>query len=141
MKQYTHFFGVDISKRTIDITLALDDQFKHCQFTNDDDGMNELKTWLKETRSRYESILFCMEATGLYCFPLTQFLALNGIDIWVEHPMQIKKSMALARGKNDKLDSHRIAQYAIKHLDRLRLWKPANTTLEKIRHLSTLRDR
>lgn len=31
--------------------------------------------------------------------------------------------------------------YAVKHLDRLRLWKPASHTLEKIRHLATLRER
>jgi transposase len=82
-----------------------------------------------------------MEATGLYCFTLTQFLVNNAIDTWIEHAAQIKKATALARGKNDKVDSLRIATYASKNLERLRLWKPMNSAIEKIKHLATLRDR
>lgn len=141
MKQYNHFFGVDVSKKTVDITHAHNQQFTHRQFTNDDDGMKQLLEWLKELNLAFEDILFCMEATGLYCFPLTQFLAANSIDIWIEHAAQIKKATALARGKNDKVDSQRIAIYATKNLDRLRLWRPMDATLEKIKHLASLRER
>jgi transposase len=141
MKQYNHFFGVDVSKRTIDITRAHNQEFAHRQFTNNDDGMKELLGWFGEINLDLEHTLFCMETTGLYCFPLTQFLAVNSIDIWIEHAAQIKKATALARGKNDKVDSYRIAVYAIKNLDRLRLWKPMSATLEKIRNLASLRER
>ena len=141
MKQYKHIFGVDVSKKTVDITHVKEQQFTHRQFSNDDAGMMELLLWFKELDIAYAETLFCMEATGLYCFPLTQFLAANAIDIWIEHAPQIKKANAAARGKNDKIDSQRIALYATKYLDRLRLWKPAGTTLDKIRHLASLRDR
>ena len=141
MKQYTHFFGVDISKKTIDVTLANGLELTHRQFSNDTEGMDELMKWLTELGLSYESALFCMEATGLYCFGLTQFLASNSIDTWIEHAAQIKKANALDRGKNDKVDSRRIALYATKNLDRLRLWKPMSSTLEKIKHLASLRER
>ena len=141
MKQYKHIFGVDVSKKTVDITHVKEQQFTHRQFSNDDAGMKELLLWFKELDIAYAETLFCMEATGLYCFPLTQFLAANAIDIWIEHAPQIKKANAAARGKNDKIDSQRIALYATKYHDRLRLWKPAGTTLDKIRHLASLRDR
>jgi transposase len=141
MKQYRHFFGVDISKKTIDVTLAKELEPTHRQFSNDTQGMNELMKWLTELNLSYENTLFCMEATGLYCFGLTQFLTTNSIDIWIEHAAQIKKANALDRGKNDKVDSRRIALYATKNLDRLRLWKPMNSTLEKIKHLASLRER
>ena len=141
MKQYTHFFGVDISKKTIDVTLLKDMQVMHRQFSNDSAGINELMQWLAELNLSYDSALFCMEATGLYCFALTQFLAVNSIDTWIEHAAQIKKANALDRGKNDKVDSRRIALYATKNLDRLRLWKPMSSTLEKIKHLASLRER
>ena len=141
MKQYTHFFGVDISKKTIDVTLLKDMQVTHRQFSNDSAGINELMQWLAELNLSYDSALFCMEATGLYCFALTQFLAVNSIDTWIEHAAQIKKANALDRGKNDKVDSRRIALYAVKNLDRLRLWKPMSSTLEKIKHLASLRER
>jgi transposase len=141
MKQYSHFFGVDVSKKTVDITHVHNQQLIHRQFTNDDDGMEQLMEWLNELNSDFEDTLFCMEATGLYCFPLTRFLAANSIDIWIEHAAQIKKATALARGKNDKVDSQRIVLYATKNLERLRLWKPMDATLEKIKHLASLRTR
>lgn len=141
MKQYEHFFGVDVSKKTVDITHVTNQQFTHRQFTNDAEGMEQLSCWFNELTLEFNKVLFCMEATGLYCFTLTHFLASHSIDMWIEHAAQIKKSTALARGKNDKVDSQRIALYATKNLDRLRLWKPVNATLEKIRHLASLRDR
>lgn len=141
MKQYKYFFGVDISKRTIDITLLKDADFTHRLFTNDQAGMQQLMQWLKQLEVDFSEALFCMEATGLYCFVLTEFLAEKNIDTWVEHAAQIKKANALSRGKTDKVDSRRIAQYASKNLDRLRLWTPTPSTLQKIRHLAALRER
>lgn len=141
MKQYEHVFGVDVSKKTVDITHVTNQQFTHRQFTNDTAGMEQLTQWFKELTPEFNKVLFCMEATGLYCFTLTHFLASHSIDTWIEHAAQIKKSTGLSRGKNDKVDSQRIAVYATKNLDRLRLWKPVNATLEKIRHLASLRER
>lgn len=126
MKQYDHVFGVDVSKKTVDITHVINQQFTHRQFTNDDAGMKQLMEWFKELTPEFDKTLFCMEATGLYCFTLTHFLASHSIDTWIEHAAQIKKATALARGKNDKVDSQRIA---------------VNATLEKIRHLASLRER
>src|SRR5690349_15241041 len=102
MKQYTHFFGVDISKKTIDVTLAKGLELTHRQFSNDAQGIEELMHWLTQLELSYNSALFCMEATGLYCFRLTQFLATNSIDTWIEHAAQIKRANAFDRGKNDK---------------------------------------
>lgn len=141
MKQYTYIFGVDVSKKTVDITCLQNEQNVHRQFDNDDQGMKQLLLWMTELKIDFKETLYCMEATGLYCFTLTEFLTANSIDIWIEHAAQIKKATALARGKNDKIDSGRIATYASRHTDRIRLWKPMNTTLEKIKHLATLRER
>ena len=141
MKDYTYFFGVDVSKRTLDITLLQAEVFTHRQFSNDEKGMEQLMQWLKALAVDFQQAIFCMEATGLYCFVLTAFLAQNGIAMWVEHAAQIKKAGALDRGKNDKVDSRRIALYAFRNVDRVRLWKPTSATLQKIRHLAALRER
>ena len=141
MKQYNYFFGVDVSKRTLDITLLQDGIPTHRQFTNDAEGMEALLQWLRSLEVDFSRTLFCMEATGLYCFVLTEFLSKNEIDTWIEYAAQIKKSTALSRGKNDKVDSKRIALYASKNGDRLRLWKPTSATLQKIKHLAVLRER
>lgn len=141
MKQYTYFFGVDVSKRTLDITLLKEEVLTHRQFNNDEQGMEQLMQWLKTLEVNFQQALFCMESTGLYCFVLTEFLAQNGIATWIEHAAQIKKAGALDRGKNDKVDSRRIALYAFRNVDRVRLWKPTSATLQKIRHLAALRER
>lgn len=141
MKEYKHFYGVDVSKKTVDIVYTDKETTVHQKFTNDPAGMDQLMGWLKQHSASSENTLFCMEATGLYCLTLTNFLSCHSIDVWVEHAATIKKATALARGKNDKVDAQRIAVYATKNLDRLRLWKPMNATLEKIKHLATLRER
>jgi transposase len=141
MKEYKHFYGVDVSKKTVDIVYTDKEIAAHQKFNNDPAGMDQLMDWLKRHNASSEDTLFCMEATGLYCLTLTNFLSSHSIDVWVEHAAMIKRATALARGKNDKVDAHRIAVYATKNLDRLRLWKPMNTTLEKIKHLATLRER
>ncbi len=141
MKQYKYFFGVDVSKKTIDVSLLNQATLTHRVFNNDVEGMKVLSLWLIESEVNFNETLFCMEATGLYCFVLTDFLTRNDIDVWVEHAAQIKKATALSRGKNDKVDSKRIALYASKNLDLLRLWKPTASTLQRIKHLSALRER
>lgn len=141
MKQYNYFFGVDISKKTVDISLLYLQTMTHKKFNNDSNGMTELMKWLKELQAPFIQTLFCMEATGLYCYTLTHFLATNEIDVWVEHAINIKKATALTRGKNDKVDSQRIATYCSKNLERLRLWKPVDTTIDKIKQLAGLRER
>lgn len=141
MKQYTYFFGVDISKKTVDISLLHLQSSTHRKFSNDKDGMIDLLQWLKDLQIKEDETIFCMEATGLYCFTLTNFLASGNIDIWVEHAANIKNATALARGKNDKVDSQRIALYCSKNLEKIRLWKPMDTTIEKIKNLASLRDR
>ena len=48
MKQYNHVFGVDVSKKTVDITHVINQQFTHRQFMNNDTGMEQLMKWFKE---------------------------------------------------------------------------------------------
>ena len=124
MKEYKYFYGVDVSKKTVDIVYTDKQVTVHQKFSNDPSGMDQLKEWLKENNTHQDHTLFCMETTGLYCLTLTHFLSSHSIDVWVEHSANIKKATALARGKNDKVDALRIAVYATKNLDRLRLWKP-----------------
>lgn len=141
MKDYKHFYGVDVSKQTVDVSYSDKHVTVHQKFNNDQAGMDRLMEWLTESKVDLQYTLFCMEATGLYCLTLTHFLSSHSVDVWVEHSNAIKKATALARGKNDKLDSVRIVSYAIKNLDRLRLWKPMDSTLEKVKNLATLRER
>ncbi len=67
-------------------------------------------------------------------------LLLINAHIWVENPVQIKRSGGLQRGKNDKVDAKRIADYALRNVDQVRLWAPTRQVIEKIKELANLRN-
>jgi transposase len=126
--QYKFYVGVDVSKATLDIAMINDaqrDVIDHVQVSNDDEGIARIFEWLKTHQGfQLEQSLFCMEATGLYCYPLLQFLHTHQVATWVENAIQIKRSLGIQRGKNDMIDAKRIAQYACKNSDKVRLWQP-----------------
>jgi transposase len=142
---YKFVVGIDVSKATVDVavlSILQPELIHHDKFANDADGVNNLFDWLKNIPDFYEhQTIFCMEATGLYCHTLTEKLQQKELPIWIENSVQIKRSMGILRGKNDKTDAVRIAKYAARNIDRIRLWKPMREVVEKIKHLATLRER
>ena len=144
--KYQFYVGIDVSKSSLDFALinALrPDEIHHTKTTNDDVGIEQMLVWIREKNSDFDfaKSIFCMEATGLYCYPLLQFLYRHEAFVWVENPIQIKNTAGLTRGKNDKIDSIRIVQYALKHSEKVRLWKPTREVVDKLKHLSVLRER
>ncbi len=144
--KYRFYVGVDVSKSTLDVAM-IDEQQKeeihHIKVSNDGDGIGEIVAWLRVTRPDFtmQNTIFCMEATGLYCYPLLQFLYQNIGAVWVENAVQIKRSLGILSGKNDKVDAMRVAQYALKNTDRVRLWEPTREAVDKLKHLAALRER
>ncbi len=47
MKKYIYFFGVDISKKTVDITFIANHEIIHRQFTNDQEGRLKIPCYWK----------------------------------------------------------------------------------------------
>ncbi|MBD2702301.1 transposase [Spirosoma sp. BT702] len=56
--------------------------------------------------------VFCMEHTGIYNAHLLDLLDQQKLAIWLESSLQIKQAGGMQRGKTDKIDAQRIAQYA-----------------------------
>jgi transposase len=87
-----------------------------------------------------------MEHTGIYNAHVLQVLMKHDSAIWLEAAMCIKTSLGFTRGKNDKVDSYRIARYAYLHQDEMRpggapLWAPKREVVKQLAHLTTLRKR
>ncbi|MBL0009642.1 MAG: transposase [Saprospiraceae bacterium] len=59
----------------------------------------------------------------------------------VEGASNIKLSLGLQRGKNDRVDARRIAEYAMRYTDRLKQWKPKREVLERLQLLNGMRSR
>lgn len=131
--KYSHIIGVDISKAHLDLALLVPQksmQLAHCPNTE-----SELTTALMELVACPAQTLLCAEYTGMYSYSLFQACDALGIDLWLEHPAQIKASMGLQRGKNDPLDAQRIAEYALRFSDRARPVGAKNAVLEQLRLL------
>lgn len=141
-KKYFYFVGIDISKEHLDFALYHNGEIQyHQRIANQEEA---IMTYLQEELSQQihlEQSLFCMENTGVYTQILLRVLVAQNCNIWLEHAMQIKQSMGLVRGKDDKIDAQRIAQYAARFQDKVRLYVPSKKSLEKLKVLQTLRNR
>ena len=138
------FIGIDISKSWIDVTAfdALDEKLsKHKQFANDMTGFQALNSWVDCFDLMKSEIVFCLEHTGVYSYAICNYLAENELYVWVENPLQIKRSMGLKRAKNDKIDSLEIAKYAYRFIDRAKPFKLPPDGLADIQNLEALRKR
>jgi transposase len=138
------FVGIDVSKLTLDVTI-LKPQFQklsHRVFDNSDEGYLKLKNWLSVHHGViFARTLFCLEHTGLYTRSIDRFLRERKAYVWMESSLHIKKSLGLTRGKNDKIDSQRIAEYAYRFSDKAAIRDHCTPTIQILRDLLTTRDR
>lgn len=68
------------------------------------------------------------------------WLHANGFRVVVEDAAKVRRAMPVAGAKTDALDAQRIADYAARFLDELRLWTPAEAVVEQVQTLLTLRE-
>jgi transposase len=64
-----------------------------------------------------------------------QFLEMEKCLICQEAAARIKKSLGLQRGKSDKVDSQRIAEYGMRYFNKLRLRKPKRQAVVSVKDL------
>jgi transposase len=141
---FKNFIGIDISKGTFDLALIKDNNLlvvASDDFPNSSSGIVQLEAFLKNQGLNMEETLFCMEHTGIYCRLLSHYLTECKYYVWLEMPVKIIRSLGLQRGKNDKIDAKRIAEYACRKKDKAVLWAPPREVVMKIHDLLTLRDR
>ena len=132
--------GIDVSKKTIDVHL-------HCksisqQFDNTPKGYKALLNWIKkQTDLSLDQVLICFEHTGLYSLPLAVYLSGQKIEFCMVSGLEIKRSMGIVRGKNDKIDAQRIAEYAYLRRDTLKSFELPSKNVLKLQKLLSLRER
>lgn len=141
---FVYYIGIDVSKLTLDVTVLIPTKSvkKYKQFSNSSDGVILLNSWLRKVDGfKYHNSIFCFEHTGMYTRVLLEFLTNKKANVWMESSLHIKKSLGLNRGKNDKIDSLRIAEYAYRFTDKAVLLINNNPELLMIKDLLTSRDR
>ena len=138
-----YFLGIDISKKTFQVALSLDG-------INMVEGEVEnkapaIKHYFQGLREKFkfspDQLIICMEHTGIYCLPVLDYLTKTKIKVCVEPALQIKQSQGMTRGKSDRVDARRIAQYVYKNRLELRFWQPQRAAIQKLKALLVLRER
>jgi transposase len=137
--------GIDISKLSIDVSIInRSDQrhIKHIKLKNDKSGFISLrKALISEGTSINSKTLIICESMGNYGKPIIDYFANKKTLLCIESPLRIKRSLGLQRGKNDKIDSERIALYALSHLNSLVLYEHPRPEIQFLRHLLRARQR
>jgi transposase len=141
--EFEFFIGIDVSKNELDFSVQQGKCFLyHKEIANEPLA---IKAFIKELSGLpgFELIkaVFCMEHTGIYNNHSLTCLHQKKANICLEAATHIKKSLGNIRGKNDKIDSTRIAEYAYKNREELRLWAPKREVMQRLAHLSTTRSR
>ncbi|MBL4655692.1 MAG: IS110 family transposase [Bacteroidia bacterium] len=132
--------GIDVSKQTIDAVLHV--KKIHKQFENTPKGFKTFIKWAeKNTGLSIDQILICFEHTGLYSLPLAAFLSEQQINFCMVAALEIKRSLGIVRGKNDKIDAKRIAEYAYLRRETLKAYNLPSKSVLKLQKLLSLRDR
>ena len=141
---YKWFIGIDVSKKTFDVTLFLKERgvkSPHKQFSNDKEGYQAAIKWVKGQNVSSKSVLFCMEHTGVYSLGLALFFEQNHFAYTMVSPLHIKRSLGLVRGKNDKVDSFQISRFCYLHKDELSETKLPLKSLQVLKGLINERGR
>lgn len=138
-----HWIGIDVSKATLDVAL-LDEQGKVTaeeKVANTEKGLRSMwKRWAKTYGLKKEQCLVCLEPTGHYShLPLETLMRLE-VPTWLAHPTDIIKSIGTTRGKNDRIDALRIADYARRFHDKARLVTADHLRTNKLKQLLARRE-
>ncbi|WP_418991932.1 IS110 family transposase [Alistipes sp.] len=135
-----NYVGIDVSKLSFDVFVR--EIYTHKQFKNESVGFELFVKWLiKQVGHSLDTVLICFEHTGLYSLPLAMFLEAQQIPFAMVPALEIKRSLGITRGKNDRIDSKRIAEFAYRFSDKISTTRLPATDIRKIHSLLTLRDR
>jgi transposase len=139
MKSWNVILGVDISKLTLDISCA--ERGLHIRIDNCTKGFAEFNKWCKTNGVDLKETLVVMEYTGGYEYRFLQFCDAKSIPYCRVPGLEIKQSMGMVRGKNDKADAFRIGRYGEEKRNRLTPSKPLDQNILRLKQLLSFRKR
>ena len=147
MTKSNFFIGIDVSKPYFDASLlAVIDYQKQAietdRFDNTSSGIKTFEKWLKAHKVSFdENTLLVIENTGIYHRLLWSFCSEKKLSIHIGNAAHIKWSFGIARGKNDKIDSIRLCNYAFKEFDMVKSTPALNPVLLQLKDFMTSRSK
>ena len=139
MKKWEYTIGVDVSKNTLDLQCA--EINEHIQINNGVEGFKQFLKWCKTHRIDLTKAMMVMEYTGGYEYKLIVFCEENSLPYARISGLAIKRSMGITRGKSDRVDAARIAQYGEEKHKTIQPAKPLNKSIIELKELLGFRKR
>jgi transposase len=144
MKTYEWFMGIDVSKGKLDIALLRGNEKQYQSIIENKAPV--IRSFIKELRKSYPGFdltecLIGVEHTGIYNNHLLVVAQEQKWNLCLESAIHIKQSGGLQRGKNDKVDALRIAQYVYRNRAEIKLWQPPREVITQLKQLTGMRDR
>lgn len=139
------FIGIDVSKPHFDVALMAvvnhaKQEIATARFDNTAPGIKLFEKWLKSQKITFNSdSLVVMENTGIYHRLIWSFCSRRNLPIHIGNAAHIKWSFGIARGKNDKIDSIRLCNYAFKEADELKATAALDPELMLLKDLVSAR--
>jgi len=138
--KFEEVIGIDVSKLTLDACIHSQQIFT--QVPNTKKGYLKLLSWAsKSTGCSLERALFCFEHTGMYSYALACYMSEKQMNYIMVPGLEIKRSLGIQRGKNDRVDAMRIAQYAYRRREEVTTYQLPEKSINRIRQLLSLREK
>ena len=132
--------GIDISKLTFDVRIHSNQMFH--EFKNTNKGFKKLVEWVNSNNQFSKNeIIYIFEHTGLYSFKLSVFLTELNLPFVLVPGLEIKRSLGISRGKDDKIDAAKIALYGYRLRDELKPTELPSEDILSLKNLLSLRER
>ena len=132
--------GIDVGKKENEARIHSSQEV--LTFENSEKGFKKLIKWAaNKSKEDIKNVLFAFEHTGLYSFPLSLFLSENGYFFILLQGLELKRSMGIVRGKDDRIDAKRIAKYAYEKKESIKPYELPSKEIIKIKQLLSLRER
>ena len=129
--------GIDISKKKLDWCVMVDKEIAgfHDTANRMDDIYNKFAEVLEYGKIDIGEVLVCAEYTGKYIYPLVLACHKCRVDLWLESGYNIKCEARKERGKDDRTDARRIAEYVRKNQDDARIYRLPAESIATLRGL------
>jgi transposase len=137
--KFTEFIGIDVSKDTLDVYHLSSGSYH--RYPNTIKGYNGLQRWIKKTFGTLDRIVICMEHTGMYSNGIMEHLDKEGMNFMMVSGLEVKRSLGIQRGKNDKVDARRLAEYIYLRREQVVLYKLPSKNLLRLKTLLSFRSR
>jgi len=140
--EYTSIVGIDCGKDSFALALRSPGSAHplFCKsFSNSTQGIKAALRFVISHEADLRKTCFCIEKVGVYAEKLCYQLHLKGLSVYLADPGQVHHSIVDTGYKTDRIDSIRIAEYAVRYFDRLTCFEPKKPVIERIQALLKVR--